>query len=456
METLIDLKDMVTGFAAQAVEGTIEIRWGTLAIYVVAALVGLWALGAVTQWMQRRLGGPTVTVGPAGAAMTVIPVTIYYLVLFWLLTGRFITEYVLLVAGIFAVSQIYFLAVDTVAGLNDETKREKINVLSHIHMNRPVGIVTLVFMGLNLLVLVTALFMALMASFRTDLGADDQQARVAIFLFAVPAVSGFVLFMPWLLSLLSNRLTDAEVRGYFLARLLPIALVTSIMLVFPGFLFGERVQSYVPVLPTLDNLTFLPLVLFGLFGLLPFFYSSTVHGALVRGRYQWRRRWLRNLSEAIGNDARAARAHRSLVDEIRRMVRRSPFLKNYLWTLIRDQYPDDAPRRQALIQTFGMRAHGFDGAQIAMIDRFKGDLPHWDRLAAYLDDLFLYFHTLDEAMPDGDRIALWQKNAEDIGKTAQPLNLVSPLVGALVTLASGPLMERLIPYIEKLLDRVLG
>ncbi len=456
MEALVELKTKILAFAAQAVEGTIEIQWGTLAVYVITALVGLWALGSITQWMQRRAGGPTVTAGPGSAAMTMVPVTIYYLVLFWLLTGRFITEYVILVAGIFVVSQIYFLAVDTIAGINDETKREKVNVLSQIHVNLPVSTITAIMMGINLLVLIGALYMALMSSFRVDLEAEDQQARVAIFLFAMPAISGFFLFMPWMLSLLTNRLTDAEVRGFFLARLLPIALITSIMLVFPGFLFGERVQAYIPILPTLNNLTFLPLALFGVFGLLPFFYSATVHGSLLRSRYQWRQRWLRNLSEALGNDARIAREHRSLVDEMRRMVQRSPFFKNYLWTLIRDQYPNDTARHQALIETFGMRAHRFDESQIGMIERFKGDLPHWDRLTAYLDDLFLYFHSLEQVMPDADRVALWKRNAEDIGKSSQPLNLVAPLIGGLVTLVSGPLMERLIPFIERFLDGILG
>ncbi len=454
MERLFDLESMIAGMVANELERTMAFDlWLTL-IYGLVVILGFLVMSAVGQRLQR---GPDASpVGPAGHALSVIPVTIFYLVLFWLLTGRFIFEYLLLSAGIVIVSQIYFVVVDSLAGINDETKREKVHVMSYVHVNVTAGSITLGLVFLNLLVLIVAFAMALLASFRLDLTTEDMQARISIFLFAVPAVSGFILFLPFMLSVLLNRLTDQEVRGFYLARLLPITLITSIMLVFPSFLFGDLPRQYAPFLPRLSDLGLLPLTLFGVFGLLPFLYSTFVHSALVGSRYQWRRKWLRDLSEALDNDARAARQYQSLMDEICRMVRRSPYFENYIVTLIHDHHVDDEEKQQSLFSQFEMKSRSFDDMQIGMIDRHKTDLPNWDRLTAYVDDLFLYFFTLEQDGLTQEKIALWQRNAEDVSQgTLRPNSLIAPVVGGLVTLVSGPVMERIIPFIEQALNQIL-
>ncbi len=453
MEKLFDLEWSFLRLVADQADRVIEFNLWTTLLYAAVVLGGLIAIGTIVTRVQEGTSG-TKGVSAVGQAITVLPVTVLYIVLFWILTGRFLFEYVVMVAGIWIVSQIYFLVVDSLIGLNDETKREKVQLMPQVHMNLAVGCITAAFSMLNIAVLFWAFYMALMASFRTDLDSEDVQARVSIFLFAIPAISGFLLTVPTQLAGLCNRLIDGEVRGYLLSRMLPLSLATSVTLVFPVFLFGDAALQYVPFLPTLDDLGWLPIALFGIFGVLPFIYSSSVHGALLKSRYQWRRKWLRDLSEALGNDTRWDWQRQSLVDEICRMVKRSPYFENYLVVLINDHYSGDEERRQELFGLFGMQEHAFDDAQLAILADHKRDLPMWDRLTAYVDDLFLYFHTLEHEVVEQAKIGQWQQNAAEIHEGLKPNQLFSPLIGMIVTGVGGLVMERFIPYIEVVLDQM--
>ncbi len=455
MERLFDFESSILDAVAAASAGTVDFQWGTAILFVVVALGGMVLSGIIAGNVQERTVGTSRAPTTGDTLAMSVPAVILVIVLFWVLTGRFVWEYILVALAIGAITQIFYWIVDSFLGVQDEAKREKVHLLPQLHISGILGCLILVLLMVNLLVVLWSMYSALMASFRTDLGELERHARVAVYLFAVPSASGFLLLMPTFWSNLSNKYLDADVRGYTLARALPLSLVTAIMLAFPAIMF-ERVdaaQSFIAYLPDLDDMVWLPAALFGIFGLLPFLFGAVNHRQLVAQRYTWRSKWLTDLSEAVDNEVLMERQRKSLIDEMNRMIQRTPYFENYLHTVMRDHYPDRA-EFELRLPLFDFQDNAEDEMQLAIINEYKTDLYQWDRLTAYLDDLFLYFHTLEERPVDSAQVQRWIASAERTQSISTGM-AISPLGGIIITALVGQAFSIAQPYIEDLVQRII-
>ncbi len=447
MDDLFNVSNLYAVAIAPIAEGQVAFSWTTTALFLLALAASYSVPLYLGYWASRQHDGRIAeTVTSFLFQLSVFTELLAPLVIFYVLTGRFFGEYLVLIVAAMAAGLLFQVIAQTAIGAREPEKQQKFHAFIMAHTSQGVSILSSGLWIINILTLVVCAYLALVTSFRIDLEPEAIQARIAIFLFAVPTVASFIWLLPANTYIIQNRFLDGETRAQALMNLFSRTVITSLFLVFPSVMFGEEAHAYLPILPRVDDLIWLPAALFGVFGVLPFLFSSLNRMAFLRNREAWRRDWLSGFPAAFRNENALDLQQKALENEIKRMLGCSPYFENYLYRLMEDRYGKDSDQFKALFRRFDMQSRAVDGVQLSTINDHRADLSRWEPITAYIEDLFRYLVSFEEHTISEAEAATWTARMER-GRSTNLLGSAIPAaLGTLITGALGVLLERLIDW----------
>ncbi len=454
MSDLFDVERSVMALIARETGRIVDFDWLTAIVYLITIVIGAVASGYLMNAQTGRAPKDRAYMD-AGASpwVPILHTSVSALLaaaLYYILTGRIFVEYIVVLTASVIGTRIFFVIADAVIGISDIGRKEKIRILGNIHMGVAPRVLVLGLLVVMTLALYYTWWVALQTSFRVDLSETAVETRVAILLFVIPAMLGFVLQMPIYVPALANKYLDGQVRSYVLSRLVPVCLTASIMVVLPSVVFGEEARAYIAWLPELDDLVWLPLSLFLAVGVIPFGIGLLNHQSFIIDCKKFHRGWLQQLSEALGDPQRLETQKRALVNEMVLMARRSRYYENYMYALANRHFGDDSEKLAAFEAMIGMSRGMLDQEQFNIIADKYAELPLWDYPTTLIDDLFLYWSSLEDGTVTADKIAVWTNR---LGADNDDLrrDIVSPITTAVVSGLAGPAFAWLYAYAETLL-----
>jgi hypothetical protein len=220
-------------------------------------------------------------------------VTFYFA--FWLLTGVFPVYFILvLLITSFLAMGIYEIA-GAVGGFTIKQKKEKITFISFIYgakNYRVFQVISLIILVCLLVSIVGSLWMY----WKYPGGSADRKVWVALFHFTFLQLSAVVCQVFFLWPIVTSEFIDDDVRNSYLAEKFSAIISTTLTLLFPFWIFKEELNDVLLKrgihLPDFWILLSIPLLIFIITALFPFFIGMYKYRSQTRAMLEWRKDWL--------------------------------------------------------------------------------------------------------------------------------------------------------------------
>ena len=214
---------------------------------------------------------------------------------FWLLTGIFPIKFILiLLAAGFLGSAIYNM-VGAIAGFTLKSKKEKITGLSFIYGAKSYKI-TKVLNPVVLILFLVSIVGSIWVYWKYPAGSADRIVWVAIFGIMLIQLMGliFEIVISW--PIVASEYVDDDLRNSYLASKFSTIISSTLTLLFPIWVikneFSSVLEGYNITLPSFWFLLSIPLILFLITSLFPFFIGMYKYRSQIKAMLEWRKNWL--------------------------------------------------------------------------------------------------------------------------------------------------------------------
>ncbi len=240
-------------------------------------------------WVTEEIGGHRRgTLMKSGLAIGTL---ILGFVQFWLLTGVFPASLILLLIGASFVSAILYAFIGAGAGFTLPERRHKIGALSMIWGAQNARMSCLI-MVVGLVMLALGVIGSLWAYWSRPPGDPGARVLIALFQFTLPQLIAIPIGIATIWPMITSESLDDDLRNSNLASQFSSIIYRTIYLLFPIWLFQEEISAAIRPLPSVWLLLSVPLLLFLVGGVVPFFIGVNRFQARARMLLEWRWRWL--------------------------------------------------------------------------------------------------------------------------------------------------------------------
>lgn len=350
---------------------------------------------------------------------------------FWVLTRVFPWGFIAMIFGFKIVALLVTNLIGAISGFSLPENKEKIAALTVLKMfesNTPCLLAIVSFSYLILLQLAP-----LVVYWTYEQGTNTSIVLIALFMFTLPRILGDILniFLNW--SLTISPFVDDDLRNAKLTAGFSSMITSSIYLLFPIWLFNgnlELVQGILGFqLPNFWILISIPIVIFILGTLIPYFIGIYLYKGQLRQAFHWRQNWIEDCLKTLSLPEGQARSEewKKRVDdvegEILRLQESNTLLKFFTsppsilnepdrtnnLSLNEDKVSNDSNldnSQNALrggrigdLRNFLRGTFRFGGSNLieenirVKIDSFRSQLTKWDNRFFHLDKL-VTFHSI--------------------------------------------------------------
>lgn len=219
---------------------------------------------------------------------------------FWILTGIFPFFLILLLTAAQAFGTIIYILLGAISGFTLEDNKRKINVLSVIWgAQNPVLACT--FLITVMIAVVSSYVGSLWAFWKYNIGDPRAVVLIAFFHFVLPQLVTIPFSIASAWPIVTSEYLDDDYRNSHLAAAFSGIMYQTISLLFPVWLFKQEIndafQNIQSSIPPFWVLLSIPLMLFILGSLLPFFVGVYRYRAQTRAMYMWQKKWLEGMLE---------------------------------------------------------------------------------------------------------------------------------------------------------------
>jgi hypothetical protein len=314
-------------------------------VRILAALAYLIVVAA-NLWLQNRLMLRRVRNLKPGAWETLarsslgIAALLLQFTGFWLLTGRFPVYLILLLVAGSLVAAVLHELLGAIGGFGLQETKEKVAALGAIWgaQNKIVGCL----MGIFGLVFISAQTIgSLWIYFSHPYGSDAVVGWIALFQFILPRLVTLPIELAVIWPIVTSEFVDNDLRNSHLSAQFVSMVNATIIFVYPFTLFREQMAAAVGQVPPLWVLLSIPVFLFMVLGLLPFFLGTYKFRNQAGSLIGWRRQWL---SEALPILRLPGELRAEALDEKLRQLRdeiASRIDENRLLKMYREYFPDE-------------------------------------------------------------------------------------------------------------------
>ena len=229
---------------------------------------------------------------------------------FWILTRIFPFYLILLLLVALLIAFAIHLLIGAIAGFNLQEKRKKVIVLflmrtfergfkEGLEGNKLASWFFIFLPYLPLLGLVVSVIGSLWSFWRYPIG--DPQARVLIaffqftLFFLTSMVYSLIIFWP----VVSSEFVDDDVRNFYLSGGFSMVLFSTIFLLFPLWIFKQDFNQFFGSLPPFWLLLSIPLLLFLISYVFPFFIGLYLYRHQAKNLLEWQREWLNQVLQLV-------------------------------------------------------------------------------------------------------------------------------------------------------------
>ena len=427
---------------------------------------------------------------------------------FWVLARIFPIYLILLLIGASTLGLIINTLMGAISGFTLEENKQKIGALSLIwgaSQGQTLGCVMLV---LGPIVTLSSAIFSLWYFWKYPIGDPRARVMIALFHFALPQLFRIpvLLLMTW--PSVTSEYLDDDLRNSHLAEAFSNIIYQTIFLLFPFWLFKQEINAFQWRLPPFWILLSIPLIVFIVGGLLPFFVGLYRYRSQARSMTRWQANWLKDM--LVTNELPAGQARDSsfnqqfeeLNNEIQVRISQNELLGYYrkLWegdsstsqlTAVESlpaavavdnlaPQPEQigagepastalVPRAQAnpiaMVKMYlkpgpaaNTQSTDLTDQVVSIIKANQGNLVHWDIRFAHLQDLFqLYDATVEAKTKDISGFVKARLAAvnETLSARTQRKNI---LAGALLSCSSTAiifLFKHYEPVLNQLIDRLV-
>ena len=214
---------------------------------------------------------------------------------FWLLTGIFPIKFIIiLLAAGFLGTAIYNM-VGAIAGFTLKSKKEKITGLSFIYGAKSYKI-TKVLSPIALILFLVSIVGSIWVYWKYPAGSADRIVWVAIFGIMLIQLIGLVFDIVITWPIVASEYIDDDLRNSYLASKFSSIISSTLSLLFPIWVikneFSSVLESYHITLPSFWFLLSIPLILFLITSLFPFFIGMYKYRSQIKAMLDWRKNWL--------------------------------------------------------------------------------------------------------------------------------------------------------------------
>jgi hypothetical protein len=229
---------------------------------------------------------------------------------FWILTRIFPFYLILLLVVALLLAFATHLLIGAIAGFTLQEKRKKVVVLflmrsfergfkEGLEGNKLASYFFIFLPYLPLLGLVVSVIGSLWSFWRYPIG--DPQARVLIaffqftLFFLTSMIYNLIIFWP----VVSSEFVDDDLRNFYLSGGFSMVLYSTIFLLFPLWIFKQDFNQLFGSLPPFWLLLSIPLLLFLIGYVFPFFIGLYLYRHQARNLLEWQREWLNQVLQLV-------------------------------------------------------------------------------------------------------------------------------------------------------------
>lgn len=227
---------------------------------------------------------------------------------FWILTGIFSAPLILILGGILLVSFLFQYLIRAIVGLTLPEKIKKINVLMQMRSFEPgfkQGLegqnlyATWIILAIVLLNVLISLTGSLWVYWQYPLGDPKARVLIALFQFTLPTLIGMALQLMLIWPAITSEFVDDDLRNFHLSTGFSNILYLTTYLLFPLWIFRNDIALFSITLPPFWLLLSIPLMLFLLVYVFPFFVGMYQHRHQTRSMMEWQQEWLSEVSRLL-------------------------------------------------------------------------------------------------------------------------------------------------------------
>lgn len=218
---------------------------------------------------------------------------------YWVLTGTFPFLLVLLLIAANAIGTIIYVLVGSIAGFSLNENIRKIRALSVIWgaQNSFLGCA---FFLASLLTVAIMLIGNIWALWHYPYGSPEAHIWIALFLFAIPQLIFIPISIFTLWPIVTSEYIDNDLRNAQLTSGFSQVIYRTVILLFPIWILkNSNIQSFQINLPSFWTLLSIPILLFVIGSLLPYFIGIYRYKSQALLMIRWREKWLLELLEYI-------------------------------------------------------------------------------------------------------------------------------------------------------------
>jgi hypothetical protein len=268
-------------------------------------------------------------------SLLVLVVFLISFVQFWLLARVFPVPLIALLLGASILAMGINSMIGAVVGFTLEEKQEKIAALSIIWaIQRPVF--NCLFMAVAILLMFTSAFGSLWEFWSHPIGDAHAKVWIAIFQFLLPQVFEIPYQVALTWPVVTSEFIDDDVRNASLASSFSKIISQTLFLFFPLWIVRNEIQGVLGwAAPHLWILLCVPLLVFMVGNLLPFFIGVHRYRSRLQFMIRWQEVWLTGLHEWVqlpigsARDSATQEATEKLHAEIGRSLSQNSVLELY-------------------------------------------------------------------------------------------------------------------------------
>lgn len=229
-------------------------------------------------------------------------VLVLYFIQFWLLSQTPFPFYILLIliaASLFTLPVYEFIG--AVAGFTLKEKRDKINKLYTIvafqqSLNNPGKAKIMQLSGILILI---GWLAALVIFWLQPLSSPEVRIWTAVFIFIVPQISNIINSLNSVTPIVASQFVDDDLRNANLASNFSSVSYSLIFFIFPFYILKQEFAFKFTWLPPYWVLISIPLILFFLLAIIPFFVGLYKHQNQKKYFLEWEKDWLDDFKNTL-------------------------------------------------------------------------------------------------------------------------------------------------------------
>jgi hypothetical protein len=279
--------------------------------FLVALGVTFWLVKAQQERTLRKIRSRNTGIVSYAFAMAFLLLTF---VQFWCLTRIFPIYVVLLFMAASLVGVMLHNLIGAIAGFGHAQKNEKINVMNLIlgAQHKATGCVMII----GGVIVIISIGVTLHKFWTVPIGSAEVLAWSACSLFIFPQLLSAISTLMLIVPVLTSEYVDNDVRNSALSTQFSSIIYSTIALIFPVWILKQEKAQIFKWMPPEWVLLSIPLSIFLLGCLVPFFIGMHRYRSQRRAQLDWRKEWLISTEELLAGAAPITEKMEELQNEI--------------------------------------------------------------------------------------------------------------------------------------------